>query len=393
MSQLQPEFDQLGIHDVATSNKKVYVYGGMQLPDKIQYLPIEHKLALERFKAVPNHTVCIVGNYVSTQKGKFRTQKVRSQIIGKTGRVVRDARGWCFSRLCNDMPMSAVEHIFTQIIGRNLEQYDRSTSSDPDRQKLKLINSMIQYIWPLITNMHHVLGRGDVYCWHVMLNRACGRSIGNADLLVEDAHLHMQSKLAAMLKLSEKLKFGPTKNGMDADLFVEYVQAELTAIEAVYLSTGSVRAAGIWAQYSKERGYYSAIVDVNTHWNDSDERASYFRWPRQYARCSQEQGYVMPLVYLQSCAQEKVIKVPTSSLSSKPTVLPYWRASGRHYAGIERVSPENIMDECLKSSTDSNDSEDESHDGVGWRSSEQPDPKLYVDTSSTDSNSTDNALA
>ena len=47
------------------------------------------------------------------------------------------------------------------------------------------------------------------------------------------------------------------------------------------------------------------------------------------------------------------------------------------------------MDECLKSSIDSNESDDEQHDGIRWRSSEQPDPKLYVDASSTNSNSTD----
>ena len=131
---------------MSTSSKEVHVYGGVQLPDKIEYLPTEHKLAVKRFKEVPNHIVCIAGTYSSTQKGKFRTQRARMHIIGKTGRVIRDARGWYFCRLCTDMPMSAVEHIFTQIIGRNVEHYDRSTSSDLDRQKLKLISSMIQYI-------------------------------------------------------------------------------------------------------------------------------------------------------------------------------------------------------------------------------------------------------
>ena len=93
MLQLQPEFDQLGIHDTATSSKEIRVYGDVQLPDVIQYLPTEHKLALERFRKVPNHKVCIAGTYLSTQKGKFRTQKARMHIIGKTGRVIRDARG------------------------------------------------------------------------------------------------------------------------------------------------------------------------------------------------------------------------------------------------------------------------------------------------------------
>ena len=115
----------------------------------------------------------------------------------------------------------------------------------PNRQKLKLISSMIQFIWLVIENMHHVVARGVVYCWHVMLNRSCGRSVTNVDLMIEDAHLHMQSKLAAMLKLSEKLRSDPTKNGMDPDLFVEYIQAELATIEAVYISTGSVRATTI----------------------------------------------------------------------------------------------------------------------------------------------------
>ena len=40
--------------------------------------------------------------------------------------------------------------------------------------------------------------------------------------MIEDAHLHMQSKLAAMLKLSEQHRSDST-NGMDPDLFVEYV--------------------------------------------------------------------------------------------------------------------------------------------------------------------------
>ena len=222
MLQLQPEFEQLGIHDTATSRKEIRVYGGVQLPNVVHYLPIEHKLALERFKKVPNHTMRIAGTYESIQKGKFRTQKARMHIIGKTGRVIRDARGWYFSRLCMDMPMSAVEHVFTQIIGRNVEHYDRSTSSDPDRQKLKLTNAMIQYIWPVIANMHHVVGRGVVYCWHVMLCRSSGRSISNVDLMIEDAHLHMQSKLAAMLKLSEQ-HMSDSTNGMDPNLFVEYV--------------------------------------------------------------------------------------------------------------------------------------------------------------------------
>ena len=47
------------------------------------------------------------------------------------------------------------------------------------------------------------------------------------------------------------------------------------------------------------------------------------------------------------------------------------------------------MDECLKSSTDSNESDDEQQDGIGWRSSDQPDPKLYVDAFGTNNNSTD----
>ena len=52
----------------------------------------------------------------------------------------------------------------------------------------------------------------------------------------------------------------------------------------------------------------------------------------------------------------------------------------------------NPMDECVTSSIDSNESDDE-HDGIRWRPSELHDPKLYVDASSTDSNSTDNAQA
>ena len=101
----------------------------------------------------------------------------------------------------------------------------------------------------------------------------------------------------------------------------------------------------------------------------------------------------MPLVYLRSCAQVKVVQVLTSSLRFKPNVVPYWRASGRNCADIKRVSPEHVMDECLKSSIDNNESEDGQHDGIRWRSSEQPDPNLYVDASNTDSNSTDNAQA
>ena len=52
----------------------------------------------------------------------------------------------------------------------------------------------------------------------------------------------------------------------------------------------------------------------------------------------------------------------------------------------------NPMDECVKSSIDSNVSDNE-QDGIRWRSNEQHDPKLYVDASSTDNNSTDNAQA
>ena len=175
MSQLQPEFEQLGIDDMATSRKEIYIFEGSQLDEVVTYLPMPHQLATERFKSVPNHTVCIRGTYESVQKRPFRTPKVRMHVIANDGRVIRDARGWYFSRLCVNMPMSAVEHVFTQIMGRNVENYDRSTSSDPDRQKLKLINRMLQFIWPVIENMHHVVGRGVVYCWHVMLCRSSGR--------------------------------------------------------------------------------------------------------------------------------------------------------------------------------------------------------------------------
>ena len=216
MSQLQPEFEQLGINDKATTSKEIRVYEGAQLPEVVQYLPMEHHLAVERLKSVPNHTVCIYGTYESVKTANFRTPKVRMLHIVKTGRVIRDARGWYFSRLCMEMPMSAVEHIFTQIIGRNVEHYDRTSSRKLTRQKMKLISAMLQFIWPVIEKMDHVVGRGVVYCWHVMLNRSSGRAITNVDLMIEDAHLHMQSKLAAMLKLSEKLG---SDSGMDPDLY------------------------------------------------------------------------------------------------------------------------------------------------------------------------------
>jgi len=66
--------------------------------------------------------------------------------VGKSGQVIRDARGWYFSHLYMDMPMSTMEHIFTQILGHNVENYDRSSNNNPNRQKLKLINSMIPFI-------------------------------------------------------------------------------------------------------------------------------------------------------------------------------------------------------------------------------------------------------
>ena len=90
---------------------------------------------------------------------------MRTKVVGgkHNARVIRDARGWYFSRLCNVMSMSAVEHIWTQILGRDIQRFDHTTSSDPDRQKQKLIKSMIDYIWHVIVNMDHVLGRGDVY--------------------------------------------------------------------------------------------------------------------------------------------------------------------------------------------------------------------------------------
>ena len=175
-----------------------------------------------------------------------------------------------------------------------------------------------------------------------MMNRSSGRAITNIDLMIEDAHLHMQSKLAAMLKLSEKHK-ADSPNGMDPDLFVEYVQAELAVIDEVYTSTSSVRAATIWAKYCTERGHYSAIVDLNTHWNSSDERVEYYRWPRQYARCSREEGYIMPLVYLRKLAKEQVVMVPTSSLPPKLTAITYWRAPGLDKANIGLISPEHAM--------------------------------------------------
>ena len=109
----------------------------------------------------------------------------------------------------------------------------------------------------------------------------------------------------------------------------------------------------------------------------------------------------MPLVYLRSLAQRKVVSVLTSSLPPKPTAMPYWRAPGPDKANIELSSPEhamlstplgqkNSMDECLQSSTDSHESDNE-QDKIGWCSGEQHDPKLYADASSTDSNVTDNA--
>ena len=63
----------LGLHEVRTSSKEVYVYGESQLPDKIEYLPTEHKLGVKRFKDLAKHTVCVSSTYASTQKGKFRT--------------------------------------------------------------------------------------------------------------------------------------------------------------------------------------------------------------------------------------------------------------------------------------------------------------------------------